>query len=51
MWQFILIGDMIIMGFMIALIIWMSMRQSKQEQDDCMNIPLFDEEISGDRHG
>lgn len=52
MWQFVLIGDMVAMGFMITLIMWMLMKQSKQAQDDCMNIPLFDEEVTkGDNHG
>lgn len=52
MWQFVLIGDMIAMGFMIALIMWMSMKQSKEAQDSCMNIPLFDEEeVTGEKHG
>ena len=43
MWQFILIGDMVIMGFMIVLIMWMSMKESKQHQRDYMMIPLEDE--------
>jgi len=53
MWQFVLIGDMIAMGFMIVLVMWMSMKQSKEAQDFCMNIPLLDEEITtGDNnHG
>ncbi len=52
MWQFILIGDIVAMGFMIALVIRMSMKQSKEAQDYCMNIPLFDEEeVTGEKHG
>jgi len=52
MWQFVLIGDMIAMGFMIALVMWMSMKQSKEAQDYCMNIPLSDEEeVTGEKHG
>ncbi|MBE8189308.1 MAG: hypothetical protein HAW58_00190 [Candidatus Thioglobus sp.] len=47
MWQFVLIGDMVIMGFMIILIMWMSMRQSQNAQQQCMNIPLQDEEFPG----
>jgi hypothetical protein len=46
MWQFILIGDMVAMGFMISLIMWMSLKQSKEAQDYCMNIPLFDTETT-----
>jgi fatty-acid desaturase len=42
MWKFILIGDMVAMGFMIVLTTWMLMRQSKESQDYCMNIPLLD---------
>ncbi|MEO1942785.1 MAG: hypothetical protein VCA13_00865 [PS1 clade bacterium] len=51
MWQFVLIGDMLAMGFLIGLIMWMSMKQSKKAQQDCMNIPLFDEDVSGDKDG
>lgn len=52
MWQFILIGDIVAMGFMIALVMRMSMKQSKEAQYYCMNIPLFDEEeVTGEKHG
>jgi hypothetical protein len=26
------------------------MRQSKESQDYCMNIPLLDEEVTGEKH-
>lgn len=48
MWKFVLIGDMIATGSLIVLVMWMSIKQSKQTQDDCMNVPLFDEQIAGD---
>lgn len=55
MWQFVLIGDIVATGTLVALIMWMSMKQSKETQDYCMNIPLNDEgEIvknSGEKHG
>lgn len=52
MWKFVLIGDMIAVGFMFALVMWMLMKQSKEAQDYCMNIPLFDEEeVTGEKHG
>ncbi|CAC9478339.1 hypothetical protein BSPLISOX_47 [uncultured Gammaproteobacteria bacterium] len=50
MWKFILIGDMAAMGFMIVLTMWMLMKQSKESQDYCMNIPLLDEEVTGEKH-
>ncbi len=51
MWQFVLIGDIVAMGFLVGLIMWMSMKQSQEAQDYCMNIPLLDEDITGDNHG
>ena len=43
MWQFILIGDVVIMGIMIAMVIWMSFKGDKKAQAQCMRIPLEDE--------
>ncbi|SMN02057.1 hypothetical protein SPONN_374 [uncultured Candidatus Thioglobus sp.] len=52
MWQFVIIGDMVAMGSLIILIMWMSMKQSEEVQDFCMNIPLNDEqEVTGEKHG
>lgn len=50
MWQFVLIGDIVAMGFLIGLVMWTSMKQSKEAQDYCMSIPLLDEGITGDNH-
>ncbi|SMN01341.1 hypothetical protein SPONN_2383 [uncultured Candidatus Thioglobus sp.] len=51
MWKFVLIGDLIASGSLVLLMIWMSMRQSKEAQDYCMNIPLNDEEeVTGEKY-
>lgn len=42
MWQFILIGDVVAMGFLILLVILMGFIGDKEAQDYCMKIPLED---------
>lgn len=42
MWQFILIGDVVAMGFLIALVVWTNMKGSKTLHQDYMKIPLED---------
>lgn len=42
MWQIILIGDLLIMGFMIFIVAAMSFKINKKAQDDYMKIPLED---------
>ncbi len=43
MWQFILLGDLLVMGMMILLVILMSFKSSRSEQEQHMRIPLEDE--------
>ncbi|MGI9311828.1 MAG: hypothetical protein ACR2P7_09965 [bacterium] len=46
MWQFILIGDIIVMGMMIALVAWMSLAGGDDAQRRHMRIPLDDESLA-----
>jgi cbb3-type cytochrome oxidase subunit 3 len=43
----IFFGDMLVMAFMIALIVWLSLRSTRAQLDSAARIPLEDE----DRHG
>ena len=43
----IFIGDMLVMAFMIALVVWLSLRSTRAQLDSASRIPLEDE----DRHG
>jgi len=40
---FIFIGDMAVMAFMIGVVVWVSLRSSKQALQDASHIPLADE--------
>jgi cbb3-type cytochrome oxidase subunit 3 len=43
----IFFGDMLVMAFMIAVIVWLSLRATRRQLDAASRIPLEDE----DRHG
>jgi len=47
MTYFIFIGDMLVMAFMIAVVVWVSLRSSKQALQDAALIPLADEAENG----
>ena len=42
---FIFAGDMLVMGFMVALVVWVFMRSSDESIDEAARIPLEDEEV------
>ena len=44
---FIFVGDMLVMAFMIALVVWVSMRTTRARHDAAARIPLEDEEGRG----
>ncbi|HEX9706584.1 MAG TPA: hypothetical protein VGA24_03005 [Steroidobacteraceae bacterium] len=44
---YIFIGDMLVMAFMIAVVIWVSLRSSRARLDASARIPLEDEEHRG----
>jgi cbb3-type cytochrome oxidase subunit 3 len=43
MWQFILLGDVLVMGMMILLVVWISLNANRDEQQQHMRIPLEDD--------
>ena len=47
MTYFIFIGDMFVMAFMIGVVVWVSLRSSKQNLHDAALIPLADEAQNG----
>ena len=47
MTYFIFIGDMFVMAFMIGVVVWVSLRSSKQALQDASHIPLADEAQNG----
>ncbi len=47
MTYFILAGDMLVMAFMIALVVWVFMRLPKESIDEAARIPLEDEQADG----
>jgi len=47
MTYFIFIGDMFVMAFMIGVVVWVSLRSSKQALQDSALIPLTDEARNG----
>jgi cbb3-type cytochrome oxidase subunit 3 len=47
MTYFIFIGDMFVMAFMIGVVVWVSLRSSKQTLQDAALIPLDDEARNG----
>ena len=44
---YIFVGDMFVMAFMIAVVIWGSIKSSKETINKAARIPLEDEEIDG----
>lgn len=44
---FIFLGDMLVMGFMISLAVWLSYRVDDAEMDRIARIPLEDEDYHG----
>jgi cbb3-type cytochrome oxidase subunit 3 len=44
---FIFVGDMLVMAFMILVVVWISMRSTRDRLDAAARIPLEDEEIRG----
>jgi cbb3-type cytochrome oxidase subunit 3 len=44
---FIFIGDMLVMAFMIAVVVWVSMKSSNENTNKAARIPLEDENIDG----
>jgi cbb3-type cytochrome oxidase subunit 3 len=47
MTYFIFIGDMLVMAFMIAVVVWVSLRSSKQGLNAASQVPLRDEARNG----
>jgi len=44
---FIFVGDMLVMAFMIVVIVWVSLRSSREHLDAAARIPLEDEDRRG----
>ena len=44
---FIFIGDMLVMAFMIAVVVWVSLKSSSEVTDKAAKIPLEDEDYDG----
>ena len=40
---FIFAGDMLVMAFMMVVVVWVSLSNSKQKMDEAARIPLEDE--------
>lgn len=47
MTYFIFMGDMLVMAFMIGLVIWVSLKSSRESINRAANIPLSDERDNG----
>ncbi len=43
----IFFGDMLVMAFMIAVIVWLSLRSTRRQLDAAARIPLEDEDPHG----
>ncbi len=41
------VGDMLVMAFMIAVIVWLSLRSTGEQLDAASRIPLEDEDRNG----
>ncbi|HLG53623.1 MAG TPA: hypothetical protein VI339_06930 [Steroidobacteraceae bacterium] len=41
------VGDMLVMAFMIAIVVWLSLRSTREVLDAASRIPLEDEERNG----
>jgi cbb3-type cytochrome oxidase subunit 3 len=44
---FIFVGDMLVMAFMILVVVWVSLRPTRERLDAAARIPLEDEETRG----
>ncbi len=44
---FIFVGDMLVMAFMIAVVLWVSMKSSNESTNKAARIPLEDEDLDG----
>ena len=44
---FIFVGDMLVMAFLILVVVWVSMRSTRERLDAAARIPLEDEEKRG----
>jgi cbb3-type cytochrome oxidase subunit 3 len=44
---FIFAGDMLVMAFMMILVVWVSLKSSKEQLDEAARIPLEDEDTNG----
>jgi cbb3-type cytochrome oxidase subunit 3 len=44
---FIFVGDMLVMAFMIVLVVWVSLRSTRERLDAAARIPLDDEARRG----
>ncbi len=44
---FLFAGDMLVMAFMVALVVWVFMRSSDETIDEAARIPLEDEQADG----
>ena len=44
---FIFAGDMLVMAFMMAVVVWVMLRSSKQKMEEASRIPLEDEDSDG----
>ncbi len=44
---FIFAGDMLVMAFMMAVVVWVMLRSSREKMDEASRIPLEDEEPDG----
>jgi cbb3-type cytochrome oxidase subunit 3 len=42
---FIFAGDLLVMGFMTVLVVWLLLRSSKTKLDEASRIPLEDEHV------
>jgi len=47
MTYFIFVGDMLVMAFMVAVVVWVFMRLPKKSMDEAARIPLEDEQADG----
>lgn len=51
MTMFIFVGDMLVMLFMIALVVWVVTASSDEKTDQAARIPLNDEDVDEVTHG
>lgn len=44
---YIFAGDLLVMGFMTVLVVWVLLRSTQNKLDDAARIPLEDEDLDG----